>query len=254
MKVLGFEKSPFAKAEISRMVGILPEYLTRDLESIAYANSMPEGYKLKGVDHSKVRSLVLPNGESKKLIFIAPLHENEHDRFFYAARFLNDFLRTLTFGLLADKEKAGLVAQAFSARPMEADIGNWRRALVNRFCARGMSINDAFTLCQDVEEILGDLDGEFDVPKASYDLANWHKAAIKRLAGESVRKMINSSLDDKYARAGWLHRILRGDQAKHGKALPEDMASHLRALLADGDIHRTASLNGLAEALQAYEA
>ncbi|MDD5438229.1 MAG: hypothetical protein PHC70_03735 [Patescibacteria group bacterium] len=253
MKIVGFEKSPFAKAEISRLVGILPDYLTEDLGSIAYAHSLPEGYRLKGIDHAKVRSLVLP-GESKKMIFVSPGHENEQERFFYAARFLNDFLRTLAVGMLADQERADLVTQAFSTRPRSADPETWRKSLVNRFCSRGISMDDALDLCHDVEEVLGELDQEFDVPKAAYDLSRWHQGVIRRLASESVRKMINSSLEDKYDRAGWLHRILHGDSAKHGQALPEEVAGHLRVLLAQGEAHRAASLHGLAEALEAYEA
>jgi hypothetical protein len=255
MKVLGFDKSPFTKTDIGRLVGILPEFMTDDVATIAFSNNLPEGYKLKDVEHSKVRTLILPEGESKKIMFIAPGHDREHDNFFYAARFLGDFLRAVSLGSLQDQTRADLVAKALAARPAERTDDSWRMALIRRLCAKGSSLGEALELCREVEEVMAEFAPDFNLHEAAFDLAHWHQAILKRLAGESVRRMVNASLEDKYARAGWLHRILHSDTPeKYGKALPKEVAHHLRALLNEGEAHRAASLNGLAEALQAYEA
>lgn len=272
MRILGFEKSPFAKTEINRLLEILPGFMTDGLESITYqAGQLPSGqYNLKGIDHSQVRSLILPGDNAKKLIIISPVHESGHDKFFYVARFLADFLRVLSMSALADAEedviddlpgeemahKAEILAQAFSVRPTSAAQDAWRTSLINRFCTRGFTMAEAQATCRVVEDALSGLEPEFDVPAAAYALDRWHQAVIKRLARETARQMINSNVEDKYERASWLKSVFSEGsdvpdvESGNGQALSAEAAGHLRALLDVGHAHRVASLYGLAQALQ----
>ncbi|MFA6099476.1 MAG: hypothetical protein WC750_01190 [Patescibacteria group bacterium] len=271
MRILGFEKSPFAKTEITRLFDILPGFMTDGLESLTYQEgNLPAGqYNLRGIDHAQVRSLVLPGEDAKKVLIISPVHASEHEKFFYAARFLPDLLRVLTLHGLADagedavhdlpgeemSHKTEILSQAFSIKSLDDTQEAWRVALINRFCSRGFSMDQARALCRDVEDVLSELEPELDVPAAAYDLNRWHQAVIKRLARATARDMINSNVEDKHARASWLRSVFPEgqesnlEQSSH-PALSVEVTDHLRALLEDGQAHRVASLHGLAQALQ----
>lgn len=255
-KILGFEKSPFTKTDISSLLGILPKFMTNNLDSVSFhqGNLPVNQYSLKGIDHARVRSLFLPGREKHKIIFANPTHESEHERFFYVARFLPGFLRVTSLAGLtaADQESktrlSNLVSQALLVRPADRSTEAWRQALANRFCAQGYQIERAHALCGEAEHGLTDLDPDLDISGCAADLAAWHQEVIKRLARATARNMINSRVEDKHARANW-YRLLTSDELNEYEKPYEDF-KQLRDLLATGDPHRVAALNSLALALR----
>ncbi|MDD5725965.1 MAG: hypothetical protein PHC53_00940 [Patescibacteria group bacterium] len=249
-----FDQGPITKSEVSRLLSLLPKPFSKNVDSVIYQPTdnfkrrkfaYPERLKSDKTQDGKI--IMIIDGPSKEV--------GDYEQLAYAGRFVPNFLRQIVKNHPSLQDDPDLIIHALTIQPSSEKKTDWQKALAHRLWAQGHGYEQALAHGHSTHEFFQNLDSEYALPQAAWEINQLRRAMIKRLAQQAAKNLIKNAVKDVYVRAALLKAIFDGgvysdDLAVDQASIPSSLLSQVNSLVQDGDAHQIIALRNLAALLR----